>query len=66
MSETTEKIKGNWNEIKGKLKQEYGNLTDEDLHYVVGQEEELFGRIQRRIGRPKEELENLILRTGRI
>ncbi|WP_194974634.1 CsbD family protein [Aquiflexum lacus] len=66
MSQTTEKIKGNWNEIKGKLKQEYGNLTDEDLHYVVGQEEELFGRIQRRIGRPKEELENLILRTGRI
>ncbi|AWW32023.1 general stress protein CsbD [Echinicola strongylocentroti] len=63
MSEAQEKIKGNWNELKGKLKQEYGELTDDDLYYEVGKEDELLGRIQKRIGRPREELEGLIMRT---
>ncbi|MFD2036289.1 CsbD family protein [Belliella marina] len=66
MSKVSEKIKGNWEEIKGRLKQEYGELTDDDLKYVQGKEDELFGRIHKRIGRPKEELENLIFRTGHI
>ncbi len=56
-------IKGNWNEIKGKLKQKYAQLTDDDLIYVEGKEEELFGRIQKRtgqtVGEIKRELNNL-------
>ncbi len=43
-------IKGNWNEIKGKLKQKYAELTDDDLTYIEGKEDELFGRIQKRTG----------------
>ncbi len=46
-------IKGDWNILKGKLKQLYGNLTDSDLVYVKGKEDELIGRIQRRIGKTK-------------
>jgi uncharacterized protein YjbJ (UPF0337 family) len=46
-------IKGDWNILKGKLKQLYGNLTDSDLVYVKGKEDELVGRIQRRIGKTK-------------
>jgi len=43
-------FKGNWNVVKGKLKQAYGDLTDDDLAYTEGQEDELVGRIQRRLG----------------
>ena len=50
MNATNLKLKGNWNVIKGKLKQAYGELTDDDLKYVEGQEDELVGRIQKRIG----------------
>ncbi|MBX2840218.1 MAG: CsbD family protein [Flammeovirgaceae bacterium] len=53
-------IKGNWNVIKGKLKQEYGNLTDDDLTYIEGQEEELLGRIQKKVGTEKEALKRKI------
>jgi len=49
-------IEGNWNELKGKLKQEYANLTDDDLTYAEGKEEELFGRLQQKLGKSKEEL----------
>ena len=41
-------IKGNWNEIKGKLKQKYAQLTDDDLTFAEGKEEELLGRLQKR------------------
>jgi uncharacterized protein YjbJ (UPF0337 family) len=54
------RIKGNWNVIKGKLKQQYANLTDDDLRYVEGQEQELLGRIQKRVGTSKEELKTFI------
>jgi uncharacterized protein YjbJ (UPF0337 family) len=40
-------IRGTWNEIKGKLKQQYGNLTDDDLAYSEGKDDELVGRLQR-------------------
>jgi uncharacterized protein YjbJ (UPF0337 family) len=50
------KLKGNWNEIKGKIKQEYAELTDDDLTYEEGQEDELVGRIQKKIGKTKEEV----------
>ncbi len=53
-------IKGNWNEVSGKLKQQYGNLTDNDLLFKEGKEEELLGRLQKKIGKSKEEIRNLI------
>ena len=49
-------LKGNWNEIKGKLKQKYGQLTDDDLAFADGKEDELLGRLQKRLGRTKDEL----------
>ncbi len=49
-------IKGNWNELKGKLKQKYANLSDDDLAYVEGKEDELLGRLQKITGKTKEEL----------
>lgn len=49
-------FKGSWNEVKGKLKQKYGDLTDDDLIFAEGKEDELLGRLQRRLGKSKEEL----------
>ena len=49
-------MKGNWNVIKGKLKQKFGELTDDDLIFEEGQEDELWGRMQQRIGKTKEEI----------
>ena len=49
-------IKGNWNEIKGKLKQKYAQLTNHDLTFAEGKEEELLGRLQQRLGKSKEEV----------
>ena len=49
-------VKGSWNEIKGKLKQKYGQLTDDDLAIADGKEDELLGRLQKRLGRTKDEL----------
>ena len=53
-------IKGSWNEIKGKLKQQFGNLTDNDLTFAEGKEDELLGRLQRKLGKSKEELRVMI------
>ena len=53
-------IKGNWNVMKGKLKQKYANLTDDDLQYVEGKEDELIGRIQRRTGKTQEQIEDAL------
>tara|TARA_R110002020_G_scaffold83652_4_gene207868 strand:+ start:96 stop:284 length:189 start_codon:yes stop_codon:yes gene_type:complete len=44
------KLKGNWNIMKGKLKEKYGELTDDDLAYAEGQEDQLLGKIQKRTG----------------
>jgi uncharacterized protein YjbJ (UPF0337 family) len=49
-------IKGTWNEVQGKLKQKYAQLTDDDLMFASGKEDELIGRIQKRIGKTKEEI----------
>ena len=49
-TETKLNLKGNWNVIKGKLKQSYGQLTDDDLAYTEGQEDELVGRLQKKLG----------------
>lgn len=60
MNDLQLKMKGNWNELKGKLKQEYADLTDDDLTYVEGQEDELLGKIQTKVGETKEALINKI------
>jgi uncharacterized protein YjbJ (UPF0337 family) len=52
----TTEIKGNWNEIKGKLKKQYADLTDDDLLYEEGKEDEMYGKIQQRIGKTKDEI----------
>ena len=49
-------IKGSWNDVKGKLKQKYAQLTDDDLLFVEGKDEELVGRLQKSLGRTKEEI----------
>ncbi len=54
------RIKGNWNQIKGKLKQNYANLTDDDLTYVEGKEDELLGKLQEKTGKSKDELKKEI------
>ena len=54
------RIKGNWNQIKGKLKQQYGELTDNDLQYREGQEDQLIGNIQQKTGKSKDEVRNMI------
>lgn len=60
MSATEDKMKGNWNVIKGKLKQQWGDLTDDDLTYAEGQEDELLGRIQKKTGESKESVKRFI------
>lgn len=57
---TKMELKGNWNEVKGKLKQKYGQLTDDDLAFSEGKEDELFGRLQQKLGRTKEQLRDEI------
>jgi uncharacterized protein YjbJ (UPF0337 family) len=49
-------IKGSWNEVKGKLKQKYGTLTDDDLTFAEGKDDELLGRLQKKLGRTKEDI----------
>ena len=60
MSATSDKIKGNWNQIKGKLKQQWGDLTDDDLQYAEGKEDEMLGRLQKRTGESKDKLKEFI------
>jgi uncharacterized protein YjbJ (UPF0337 family) len=54
------RIKGSWNELKGKLKQQYGNLTDDDLVFAKGKEDELFGRLQKKLGKSKDAVRQMI------
>lgn len=49
-------VKGTWNTLKGKLKQAYGNLTDDDLKFEEGKEDELLGRLQQKTGKTKDDL----------
>ena len=54
------KLNGAWNDVKGKAKQQYANLTDDDLLYEEGKDDELVGRVQKKIGKTKEEVINWI------
>ncbi len=50
------KLKGDWNQTKGKIKQEYADLTDDDLKYEEGKDDELVGRLQKKTGKVKEDV----------
>ena len=56
----TLQIKGKWNEMKGKLKQQFADLTDDDLLYVEGQEDKLIGNLQQKLGKTREEVVELL------
>ena len=65
MNSANDKIKGNWNEMKGKLKQQYASLTDNDLLYVEGKEDQLIGRLQEKLGQSKEQVNSLLEGFGK-
>lgn len=54
------KLKGNWNEAKGKLKQKFSKLTDDDLKYEDGKEDELLGRLQKKTGKSIDEIKKVL------
>jgi uncharacterized protein YjbJ (UPF0337 family) len=56
----TTEIKGNWNKQKGKLKQRFATLTDDDLMFAEGKKDEMFGKLQVKLGKTKEELFRII------
>jgi len=60
MSSTTDRIKGEWNQVKGKVKQQYAELTDDDLKMVEGKRDELIGKIQEKTGKAKSEVTSFI------
>jgi uncharacterized protein YjbJ (UPF0337 family) len=49
-------LKGGWNEVKGKIKQAYGDLTDDDLIYEEGKDDETLGKLQQKTGKSRDEL----------
>jgi uncharacterized protein YjbJ (UPF0337 family) len=65
MNETELNLKGNWNVVKGKLKQAYGDLTDDDLAYTNGNEDELVGRIQKKIGSTAADVRHMLNKYSR-
>jgi uncharacterized protein YjbJ (UPF0337 family) len=56
----TTEIKGNWHEQKGKLKQKFATLTDNDLMFADGKKDEMFGRLEIKLGKTKDELRKII------
>jgi uncharacterized protein YjbJ (UPF0337 family) len=60
MSMNKLQFKGSWNEVKGKLKQKYAQLTADDLKYAEGKEDELVGRLQKRLGKSAEEVRHML------
>jgi uncharacterized protein YjbJ (UPF0337 family) len=53
-------LKGHWNETKGKLKQKFALLTDDDLLLIDGKQDELYGKLQKKLGKTKEEIQKII------
>jgi uncharacterized protein YjbJ (UPF0337 family) len=56
----TRTIKGHWKATAGKLKQQFANLTDDDLLFKRGKEEELWGRLQKKLGKTREEIRKIV------
>lgn len=61
---TATETKGNWNILKGKLKQKWANLTDDDLEFTEGKADEVIGRIQKRTGQSQEEIKRFMKENG--
>lgn len=55
----SEEIKGSWNELKGNLKQKFAELTEDDLLFEEGQDDEMWGKIQQKLGKTKKEILSL-------
>lgn len=53
---TNQEMEGKWNQVKGKIKQKYANITDDDLTFAEGKFDEMLGRLQEKTGKRKEEL----------
>lgn len=53
-------LTGNWNEQKGKLKQKFASLTDDDLMYAEGKKEEMLGNLQKKLGKTMEEIKEIL------
>ena len=53
-------LTGKWNQVKGQLKEKYGELTDEDLIYQEGKEDQLLGKIQEKTGKTRQEIQDFI------
>jgi len=60
MSAFEDRLKGNWNMVKGKLKEQYAQLKDDDLTYSEGKEDQLIGKLQEKLGKTKEEIKQMI------
>lgn len=56
----TTELKGNWDEQKGKLKQKFATLTDDDLLFAQGKKDEMYGKLQKKLGKTKEELHKIL------
>ena len=56
----TTELKGNWNEQKGELKKKFAVLTDNDLMFEEGKKEEMFGKLQIKLSKSKEELQKIL------
>lgn len=57
-------LKGKWNELKGKIKQQYAEWTDDDLAYEEGKDEELLGKLQQKLGKSREEVIDWLNKLG--
>ncbi|WP_016988312.1 CsbD family protein [Flavobacterium sp. ACAM 123] len=55
----SEEVEGNWNEMKGKLKQKFAELTEDDLLFDEGKEDEMWGKLQQKLGKTKKEIKSL-------
>ena len=53
-------FKGTWNEVKGRMKKSYASLTDDDLTYAEGQEDQMLGKIQQKLGKTRDEVVKMI------
>lgn len=62
---TSEKMKGNWNQFKGKLREKWGNLTDDELDRMQGQREQLAGHLQKKSGERREQIDQHVDRSAR-
>lgn len=60
MDALKDRISGNWNQIKGKLKEEYGEWAENELMYQEGKEDQMIGKIQEKTGKTKQELKEWI------